>query len=174
MQTTYDPTRELQVGDTASMSKLVSDEDVRVFAEISGDKNPVHLDDAFAATTVFKKRIAHGALSSALISAVLGMVMPGPGTIYLSQNLKFKAPVYIGDQITARVAVTAYRADKRIATLNTQVFNQDEKLVMEGEAVVIAPLPKPSPWYKKLERFLSSQLLRWMRFLRLEKRQETR
>ena len=141
MQTTYDPARELQVGDTASMSKLVSDEDVRTFAEISGDKNPVHLDDDFAATTFFKRRIAHGALSGALISAVLGMLMPGPGTIYLSQTLNFKAPVYIGEEITARLEVTAYRADKRIATFKTQVFNQDEKLVLDGEAVVIAPKP---------------------------------
>lgn len=142
MQTTYDSSREIQVGDTASMSKRISDEDVRTFADISGDRNPVHLDDEFAATTFFKKRIAHGALSGALISAVLGMVMPGPGTIYLSQSMNFKAPVYIDDEITARLEVTAYRADKRIATVKTEVFNQDDKLVLGGEAVVIAPLPK--------------------------------
>lgn len=142
MQTTYDPSREIQVGDTASMSKLVSDEDVRVFADISGDRNPVHLDDEFAAGTPFKKRIAHGALSGALISAVLGMSMPGPGTIYLSQTLNFKAPVYIGEEITAKLEVTAYRADKRITTLKTEVYNQDNKLVLAGEAVVIAPSPK--------------------------------
>lgn len=142
MQTTYDPAREIQVGDTASMTKRISDEDVRTFAEISGDKNPVHLDDEFAAQTFFKKRIAHGALSGALISAVLGMVMPGPGTIYLSQTLNFKAPVYIGEEITARLEVTAYRANKRITTLKTEVFNQEGKLVLDGEAVVIAPTPK--------------------------------
>jgi 3-hydroxybutyryl-CoA dehydratase len=139
MQTTYDPSREIQVGDTASLSKQISDEDVRIFADISGDRNPVHLDDEFAATTIFKKRIAHGALSGALISAVLGMLMPGPGTIYLSQTMNFKAPVYIGEKITARLEVTAYRADKRITTLKTEVFNQDNKLVLDGEAVVIAP-----------------------------------
>jgi acyl dehydratase len=139
MQTTYDPSREIQVGDTASMSKTISDEDVRTFADVSGDRNPVHLDDEFAATTPFKKRIAHGALSGALISAVLGMTMPGPGTIYLSQTLNFKAPVYIGEEITAKLEVTAYRADKRITTLKTEVYNQDNKLVLEGEAVVIAP-----------------------------------
>ncbi len=139
MPTTYDLSREIQVGDTASMTKRISDEDVRSFADISGDKNPVHLDDDFAAGTMFKKRIAHGALSSALISAVLGMVMPGPGTIYLSQSLNFKAPVYIGEEITARLEVTAYRSDKRITTLKTEVFNQDNKLVLDGEAVVIAP-----------------------------------
>ena len=139
MQTTYEPSRELKVGDTASMSKQISDEDVRVFADISGDRNPVHLDDEFAATTIFQKRIVHGALSGALISAVLGMLMPGPGTIYLSQTINFKAPVFIDETITAWLEVTAYRADKRIATIKTQVFNQEDKLVLEGEAVVIAP-----------------------------------
>ena len=142
MQTTYDPSREIQVGDTASMSKCISEEDVRTFADISGDRNPVHLDDEFAATTFFKKRIAHGALSGALISAVLGMLMPGPGTIYLSQTLNFKAPVYIDEVITAKLEVTAYRADKRITTLKTEVFNHDNKLVLDGEALVIAPPPK--------------------------------
>jgi len=140
--TTYDPTREVQVGDTAWMSKRVSDGDVRTFAEISGDRNPVHLDEAYAANTFFKQRIAHGALSGALISAVLGMLLPGPGSIYLSQSLNFKAPVYIDDEITAKVEVIAYRPDKRIVTLKTEVFNQDDKLVLAGEAVVIAPGPK--------------------------------
>ena len=129
----------LKVGDNAQLSKTISDEDVRTFAEISGDRNPVHLDDAYAATTMFKKRIAHGALTGALISAVLGQVLPGPGTIYLSQTMQFKAPVYIGETITAQVEVSTYREDKRIAALRTQVFNQDGKLVLDGEAVVIAP-----------------------------------
>jgi acyl dehydratase len=142
MKTTYSPSRELQIGDTASINKKISDRDVRTFADISGDRNPVHLDDEFAAKTLFKKRIAHGALSGALISAALGMLMPGPGTIYLSQTMNFKAPVYIEDEITARLEVTAYRPDKRIATLKTEVYNQDNKLMLEGEAVVIAPPPK--------------------------------
>lgn len=141
--TTYDPTREVQVGDTAWMSKRVSDGDVRTFAEISGDRNPVHLDEAYAVNTFFKQRIAHGALSGALISAVLGMLLPGPGSIYLSQSLDFKAPVYIDDEITAKVEVIAYRPDKRITTLKTEVFNQDNKLVLAGEAVVIAPVLRP-------------------------------
>jgi 3-hydroxybutyryl-CoA dehydratase len=141
MKTTYDPRREIQVGDSAEMSKVVSDDDVRTFAAISGDRNPVHLDDDFAAGTMFGKRIAHGTLVGALISAVLGMLMPGPGTIYLGQTYSFKAPVYIGDEITARLEVSAYRADKRITTLKTEVVNQDGKLVLEGEAVVIAPKP---------------------------------
>ena len=142
MKTTNNSSRMIQVGDTASMSKKISDEDVRTFAEISGDQNPVHLDDDFAATTIFKNRIAHGALSGALISAVLGMVLPGSGTIYLSQTMNFKAPVYIGEEITARLEVTDYRANKRIVTFKTEVFNQDDKLVLDGEAVVIAPPPK--------------------------------
>lgn len=140
MQTTYDPTRGVKIGDTAWMSKRVSDVDVRTFAEISGDRNPVHLDEAYAATTFFQRRIAHGALTGALISAVLGMLLPGPGTIYLSQTMNFKAPVYIDDEITAKVEVVAYRDDKRIATLKTEVFNQDGKLVLAGEALVIAPV----------------------------------
>ena len=144
MQTTYDPTREVRIGDTAWMRKRISDADVRTFAEISGDCNPVHLDEAYAATTIFERRIAHGALSGALISAVLGMLLPGPGSIYLSQSLNFKAPVYIGDEITAKVEVIAYRPDKRITTLKTEVFNQDEKLVLAGEAVVIAPVVRIS------------------------------
>jgi 3-hydroxybutyryl-CoA dehydratase len=141
MKTTYDPHREIQVGDSAEMSKVVSDDDVRTFAEISGDRNPVHLDDEYAAGSMFGKRIAHGTLTGALISAVLGMLMPGPGTIYLSQTYSFKAPVYIGEEITARLEVSAYRADKRVTTLKTEVYNQDGKLVLDGEAVVIAPKP---------------------------------
>ncbi len=142
MFTTYDQTREIQVGDHAWMRKRVSDEDVRTFARISGDANPVHLDDTFAAATIFKQRIAHGMLTGALISAVLGMLLPGPGVIYLSQTLNFKAPVYIGDEITAKLEVTAYRPDRRIVTLKTEVFNQDDKLVLDGEAVMLAPRPK--------------------------------
>jgi 3-hydroxybutyryl-CoA dehydratase len=142
MHTTYDPSREIQIGDTAWMSKRISDSDVRTFAEISGDRNPVHLDDTYAETTIFGKRIAHGALSSALISAVLGMLMPGPGTIYLSQTLKFKAPVFIDDEITAKLEVTDYRPDKRITTIKSDIHNQDGTLVVEGEALVIAPRPQ--------------------------------
>ena len=142
MPTTYDASREIRIGDTASMSKHIRDTDVRTFAEISGDRNPVHLDDTFAKTTLFGKRIAHGALTSALISAVLGMLMPGPGTIYLSQSLNFKAPVYIDDEITAKLEVIDYRPDKRITTIKCDIYNQDGKLVLEGEALVIAPPPQ--------------------------------
>ena len=131
----------VKIGDVASISKVVTDNDVRTFAEISGDHNPVHLDEAYAATTVFGRRIAHGSLTGALISAVIGQALPGPGSIYLSQTYSFKAPVYIGDEITARVEVIAYREDKRITKLKTEVFNQSGALVLDGEAVVIAPAP---------------------------------
>lgn len=141
MKTTYDPHREVQIGDSAEMSKVISDRDVRTFAEISGDRNPVHLDDEYAAGTVFGKRIAHGALTTALISAILGMLLPGPGTIFLGQSYSFKAPVYIGEEITAHLDVIAYREDKRITTLKAEVVKQDGTLVMEGEVVVIAPQP---------------------------------
>lgn len=133
------------IGQTASLSRTITDADVRTFAEISGDHNPVHLDDAYAVGTVFGRRIAHGSLTSALISAVLGQHLPGHGTIYLSQSCQFKRPVYIGDTITARVEVTDYRADKRITTLKTDVFNQDGKVVITGEAVVIAPTTNNEP-----------------------------
>lgn len=129
----------LKVGDSASRTKTITDADVQDFARASGDYNPVHLDEAYAATTRFGKRIAHGMLTGSLISAVLGNDLPGHGSIYLGQEFRFKAPVFIGDTITATVEVTAYREDKRITTLKTTCTNQDGVVVLEGEAVVIAP-----------------------------------
>ena len=111
----------------------------RLSPERRGDTNPVHLDDAYAAATRFGRRIAHGMLTGSLISAVLGNDLPGHGTIYLGQDLKFKAPVFIGDTVTATVELVKYREDKRIATFHTTCTNQDGVLVIEGEAVVIAP-----------------------------------
>lgn len=129
----------LYVGQTAEFSKTFSAEDLAAFAEASGDHNPVHLDETFAAATPFGKRIAHGMLVAGLISAVLGTKMPGPGTIYMGQNLKFKTPVYIGDTITVRAEVLTIRSGRPIATISTNCYNQDNKLVIEGEAVVLAP-----------------------------------
>ncbi len=129
----------LAIGQTASRTKTISAEDVEAFARISGDNNPVHLDEAYAATTQFGKRIAHGILTAGIISALLANDLPGPGTSYLSQTLNFKAPVYLGETITGTVEVTAYRAARRIATLKTTCRNQDGKLVIEGEAVVLVP-----------------------------------
>lgn len=127
----------LQVGDTASLTKTITDEDIRAFADLTGDYNPVHLDDEFARTTRFGRRIAHGMLSAGLISSVLANKLPGRGTVYLSQTLSFVAPVYPGDTVTARVTVAKVRDDKPIVTLETVCFNQKQETVIKGEAVVL-------------------------------------
>ena len=127
---------ELKVGMKHSRTKTFSDQDVRDFARISLDVNPIHLDDAAAAKTVFGKRIAHGILVTGLISAVIGNHLPGEGTIYLGQDSSYVAPVFIGDTITATVEVTELRPDKKIAHLSTIASNQDGKQVIKGTAVV--------------------------------------
>jgi 3-hydroxybutyryl-CoA dehydratase len=127
----------LQVGDTASVTKTITDDDIKRFADLTGDHNPVHLDDEFAATTRFGRRIAHGMLSAGLISAVLANKLPGTGTVYLSQSLSFVAPVFPGDTVTARVTVTKVREDKPIVTLETICTNQRGEPVIRGEAVVL-------------------------------------
>lgn len=129
----------LQVGDSAKRTITVTDEQIRAFAQATGDTNPMHFDDDYAATTPFGRRIAHGLLTAGFISAVIGNDLPGPGTIYMGQDLRFKAPVYIGDTVTVVVTVTKYREDRRIATLATSCTNQAGKVVLEGEAVVMAP-----------------------------------
>lgn len=128
----------LKVGDTAEMTKTVADADVRAFAELTGDHNPVHLDEEYAAATRFGRRIAHGMLGASLISAVLANELPGRGTVYLSQTLRFTAPVFLGDTVTARVVVKALREDKPVVTLETFCTNQRGERVVEGEAVVLA------------------------------------
>ena len=127
----------LKPGDTASRSCTIDDDMIRNFAELTGDINPVHLDDEYAAGTRFGRRIAHGMIAAGFISATLANDLPGPGTVYLSQSLKFKLPVYPGDTITATVEVTAVRPDKPIVTLGTVCTNQDGETVLEGEAVVM-------------------------------------
>lgn len=127
----------LKPGDKASRTQTISDEMVRAFAAVTGDINPVHLDDAYAAGTRFGRRIAHGMIAAGLISATLANDLPGPGTVYLSQTLQFKGPVYPGDTITATVEVKNVRPDKPIITLSTICTNQDDKAVLEGEAVVL-------------------------------------
>lgn len=129
----------LTTGQTASRTTTITDAAIRAFADATGDTNPVHLDSDYAATTRFGRRIAHGMLTAGLISAVLANDLPGPGTIYLSQSVAFKAPVFIDDTITVTVEVIAYREDKRITTLKTTCTNHDGVVVLEGEAVVIAP-----------------------------------
>jgi 3-hydroxybutyryl-CoA dehydratase len=128
----------VEVGQTASLSKTILDEDVRQFAQLVGDYNPVHLDDDFAKKTRFGRRIAHGMWGASLISTVVGTQLPGPGTIYLSQSLDFKAPVFLGDTITAEATVTHVREDKPIVTLDTVCRNQRGELVLKGVAVVLS------------------------------------
>jgi 3-hydroxybutyryl-CoA dehydratase len=127
----------IQPGDKASRITTITDDMIRAFAALTGDSNPVHLDDAYAATTRFGRRIAHGMIAAGLISAVLANDLPGPGTVYLSQSLQFKAPVYPGDTITTTVEVKSVRPDKPIATLVTVCKNQGDVVVLEGEAVVL-------------------------------------
>ena len=129
---------DLAVGQTASYTKTVTEADIVKFAEISGDNNPVHLDEAFAQTTMFKGRIAHGMLSAGFISTVIGTKLPGSGTIYMSQTLRFKAPVRIGDMVTATCTITEIIAEKRRAVLNT-VCKVGDTVVIEGEALVMVP-----------------------------------
>ncbi len=129
----------LEIGMKATRTKTITADDVDGFARITGDNNPVHLDDEYAAATRFGKRIAHGMLTASIISALLANDLPGPGSVYLSQTLSFKAPVYLGETITATAELTAYRPERRIATFKTTCHNQDGKPVLEGEAVVLAP-----------------------------------
>jgi len=128
-----------KIGDSAELSKTVKDEDIRTFAEVTEDKNPLHLNDEFASKTIFKRRIAHGILTAGLISAVIGSRLPGNGTIYLSQTLNFLAPVYIGDKITAKVEVLQVLKEGKRLRLKTQVVNQNGTVVVDGEALVIPP-----------------------------------
>jgi 3-hydroxybutyryl-CoA dehydratase len=123
---------------SASFGKTVTDADIVMFAGISGDTNPVHLDQTFAEQTPFKARIAHGMLSAGFISAVLGTKLPGPGAIYMSQNLRFKAPVKIGDTVTATCTVTEVIPEKRRAVLST-ICKVGETVVIEGEAMIMVP-----------------------------------
>jgi acyl dehydratase len=127
----------IKVGQQAFLSRKIGDEDVRQFADLVGDTNPVHLDDKFAVKTRFGQRIAHGMWPASLISAVIGTKLPGPGTIYLHQTLQFNAPVFIDDTITATVTVINVRQDKPIVTLETLCTNQNDKIVLQGEAVVL-------------------------------------
>ena len=126
----------INIGQTASMSKTISEKDVFQFADLVQDHNPVHIDKEFAKNTFFGKRIVHGMLGSSLISAVLGTKLPGHGAIYLSQTLQFLAPVFIGDTITAEVKVIKIRVDKPIITMETSCMKQTGEMVLKGEAVL--------------------------------------
>lgn len=131
--------QQMKVGDAAELGKTISESDIYLFAGITGDFNPAHINEAYAKGTFFKTRIAHGMLTAGLISAVLANQLPGPGTIYLKQELKFLAPVKIGDTITARVEIIELIPDKNIVRLKTVCSNQENITVLEGEAWVSAP-----------------------------------
>ncbi|MDJ0269287.1 MAG: MaoC family dehydratase [Aigarchaeota archaeon] len=127
----------LRVGDRASYTKTITAEDIRAYAELTGDKNPLHLDEEYAKNTRFGRVIAHGMLTASLISAVIGTRLPGPGAIYLEQRLRFTRPVYPGDTITAEVEVVEFREEKGVVRLRTDCLNQRGERVIEGEAVLL-------------------------------------
>ena len=129
---------DLALGQSASFGKTITEADILLFAGVSGDTNPVHINAEVAAASMFKGRIAHGMLSASLISTVLGTRLPGPGTIYLGQNLKFRAPVRIGETVTATVTVISLDAAKKRATLST-ICTVAGKPVIDGEATVMVP-----------------------------------
>lgn len=135
------PYEELEVGQKANFQSSVTERDIQLFAEVSGDRNPVHLDAEYAATTQFKERIAHGMLTGALISAAIATTLPGPGTIYLGQNLSFTRPVKLGDELTVELEVLEKLPKNRVR-ISTIVLNQDGKAVVKGEAEVMAPTEK--------------------------------
>ena len=127
----------MKVGDSAEITKTIEQSDIDAFARVTGDHNPVHVDEEFAKTTRFGRRIAHGMLTASLISAVLANKLPGEGSVYLGQTLKFVAPVFPGDEITARVTVKEVREDKPIMKLETICVNQRDEVVIRGEATVL-------------------------------------
>jgi 3-hydroxybutyryl-CoA dehydratase len=132
---------QLKVGDSSEFSKTISEADVYLYAGISGDLNPAHINEVYAQGTFFKNRIAHGMLTAGFISAVIGMQLPGPGTIYMGQTLQFLAPVRIGDTVTARVEVLEKIDDKKRVRLETTCINQDGTKLISGEALVSPPRP---------------------------------
>lgn len=134
---------QLSIGQSASFSKTISESDVYMFAGVTGDVNPAHINESYASATPFKTRIAHGMLSAGLISAVLGTQLPGPGSIYAAQTLRFTAPVHIGDTITAVATVKELLPERNRAIIETVCTNQDGTVVTCGEATVLPPAHKP-------------------------------
>lgn len=124
-------------GETAKLIKTVTQSDIEKFAELVGDRNPVHVNPEFAKKTRFGRPIAHGMWGLSLVSAVLGTKLPGPGTTYLSQAVQFRAPVFAGDTLTAKVKVLEVRQDKPIVKLETTCENQKGELILKGESVVL-------------------------------------
>lgn len=136
---TYD---ELQIGQCASYTREVTEQAVRLFAAVSGDVNPLHLDEEYAAGTRFKGRIAHGMFTGGLISAAIAMVMPGPGVVYVAQEMSFERPVRIGDTITVELTVTEKLPEKKFVKMSSVARNQHGKVVVSGLTTVLAPTEK--------------------------------
>ncbi|USG64209.1 MaoC family dehydratase [Brevibacillus ruminantium] len=132
------------IGQKASFSKTITESDIVQFAGLSGDFNPIHIDREYAKETRFGQRIAHGLLTTSLLSGLLGMHLPGKGSVYLSQTLRFVKPVLIGDTITAHAEVLSFSEEKRVLTLKTDCFNQNGVLVLEGEAAMLVPREEAS------------------------------
>ena len=131
----------LSVGQSARFSKTMTETDIYLYAGISGDFNPAHVNEQYAAKTFFKTRIAHGMLTASFISTLIGTILPGPGSIYMRQELNFRAPVKIGDTVTAIAEVVEIIADKKRVRLKTWCINQDGNTVLDGEALVSPPRP---------------------------------
>lgn len=129
---------DITVGMSGEFTKIISDGDVHAFAEATGDRNPIHLDDAYAADSIFGERISHGILTAGLISAAFAVILPGPGWIYVNQSLRFRAPVRIGDEVTARVEATNCIPEKNLVSFRTEC-RVGETLVLEGEATLLSP-----------------------------------
>ena len=136
------PEHRWKVGDSVQLTKTFGEAEIEKFAELTGDRNPLHMDAAFAARTRFKRRIAQGILSASLISTCIGMRLPGTGAIYLDQTLRFVKPVYVGDTVTLTATVSHIREDKPLLTLSTIWTNQDGLKVIEGEAHVMLMAPE--------------------------------
>jgi 3-hydroxybutyryl-CoA dehydratase len=135
--TSFQARTPVRVDQSAVVTRQVTAADVLVFADLTGDHNPVHLDEQYAARTQFGRPIAHGMFAAGLISSAIANQLPGPGTIYLSQTLKFRAPVYVGDTVTVTIRVLTVREDKPIASLSTECRTQTGTVAVEGEAVVL-------------------------------------
>lgn len=133
---------QLNIGDNAKKIRTFTDEDVQDFARLSGDRNPLHLDEEFASQTCFKHRVVHGHLVSSMFSDILGNILPGLGTIYLKQNMTYIKPVYLGDTITAQVTIIEKNLEKNRVICETNSYNQKGELVVVGQAVVLPPLRK--------------------------------
>lgn len=149
--TAYD---ELTVGQQATFSKLVTEHDIMLFASMSGDRNPVHLDADYAAGTMFKERIAHGMFSGALISAAVACELPGPGTIYLGQQMEFKLPVKLNDELTVQLEILEKLPKFRVR-IATRVVNQRDEVVVDGEALIIAPRKEQTVELAELPKFIT-------------------